>query len=345
MGHLRRSARLRLLDRAAGILIAAAAVLPVSSTAEVYRLTDASSYQEGCFDPCLCPSLDQRPVLGTFGLRFTGSDGGFDRYAVEDAHWKVPGRDPELRAVGSGTYTVGSPDATAVLEHRLELDLRLTGSAVEHFDSGWVIGPSLPHIQITISMNGMVCYDRVFAIDADPVPVSEIQRYELAAGSTFQRGCFEPCECPIGEEKPLAGTFSLLPLSNNSLFAEYGMVDVAWKVEGSVYATPPDAPIAGAGSYTVGGEFAVQQRMEAELVVADEASAPFDSGLVVGGGGFPDQIDVEIAKNGKICFDTVMHVVAAQGQALPEPGTTSQLLAGVVGVLGIALWRARRQRI
>jgi hypothetical protein len=289
--------------------------------------------------------MEQRPALGTFSLRFAGSDGGFDRYAVEDVHWRVPGRDPELRAVGSGTYTVGSPDATAVRKHRLELDLRLTGSAVEHFDSGWVIGPSLPHIQVTISMNGMYCHDRVFVVDADPVPASEIQPYALVEESTFQRGCFEPCDCPIGQEQPLAGSFSLLPLSNNSLFAEYGMVEVRWKVSGSTYATPPDAPITGAGSYTVGGEFAVQQRMEAELQVADEPSAPFDSGLVVGGGGFPDQIDVEISKNGKVCFDTVMHVVAAQAQPLLEPGTTSQLLAGVVGVLGIALARARRQRV
>ena len=102
----------------------------------------------------------------------------------------------------------------------------------------------------------------------------------------------------------------MLPLSDNSLFAEYGMVDVLWKAQGSGYSTPPDAAITGAGSYTVGGEFAVQQRMEAELQVADEPPAPFDSGLVVGGGGFPTEIDVEISKNGKVCFDTVMHVVA-----------------------------------
>ena len=91
-------------------------------------------------------------------------------------------------------------------QHRLELDLRLSESAVEHFDSGWVIGPSLPHIQITISIHGMYCYDSVFVVDADPVPASEIQPYALVPGSTFQRGCFEPCDCPIGQEQPLAGT-------------------------------------------------------------------------------------------------------------------------------------------
>jgi hypothetical protein len=285
------------------------------------------------------------PVLGTFSLRLLGSEGGIDRYAVEDVHWKLSGRDPELRVTGSGIYSVGSPDPTGVRQHRLELDLQLGDSDVEHFDSGWVIGASLPHIKITISMNGMVCYDRVFVVDADPVPPAEIKPYTLVEGSSFQRGCFDPCECPIGEEQPLAGTFSLLPLSDNGLFAEYGMVDVRWKVQGSAYSTPPDASIVGAGSYTVGGEVAIEQRMEAELQVADEPPAPFDSGLVIGGGGFPGNIDVEISRNGKVCFDTVMHVLARAAQPLPEPSASLQLVAGVVGMLALAVWRSRRQRI
>ncbi len=145
---------------------------------------------------------------------------------------------------------------------------------------------------------------------AQKSPAASTQSYVLVAGSTFQRGCFEPCMCPISQEQPLVGTFSLSFRSDNGLFAEYDLHDVRWKVEGGVYATPPDAAITGAGSYTIGGEVALQQRMQAELKVGDEASAPFDSGLVAGGAGFPDQIDIEISKNGKYCFDTVLHVVA-----------------------------------
>ncbi len=342
MDPSRRLAPSRLLGRLAGVLMAVGIVLPgIASGDAIYRLTQASSFQEGCFDPCLCPLTEPTPVPGTFRLRSTGSVGGFERYAVEDVHWKVPGRDPELRVSGSGSYTVGSPDATAVRKHRLELDLRLGESPVEHFDSGWVIGPSLPHIQIQISIHGLFCLDRVFVVAADPVPESQIQPYALVDGSTFQRGCFDPCACPIGQEQPLAGTFSLLPLSDNGLFAEFGMVDARWKVQGSSYATPPDAVITGQGSYTVGGEFALQQRMEAELQVAAEPPATFDSGWVVGGGGFPGQIDVEISKNGKVCFDTVMHVLA-KAQPLPEPRATVQLLAGLIGLLGVTYLRSRR---
>jgi hypothetical protein len=101
------------------------------------------------------------------------------------------------------------------------------------------------------------------------------------------------------------------------------MVDVRWKVQGSAYSTPPDAEIIGAGSYTVGGEFAVQQRMEAELQVADEPPAPFDSGLVVGGGGFPAEIDIEISKNGKVCFDTARGCSWRIGQSQGAKQTSS----------------------
>jgi hypothetical protein len=172
----------------------------------------------------------------------------------------------------------------------------------------------------------------------DAARATESQTYVLVEGSTFQRGCFDPCACPISLEEPMAGTFSLVPRSDNGLFAEYELLDVRWKVEGAVYATPPGAEITGAGSYTVGGEFAVQQRMQAELQVADEPPAPFDSGWVAGGGGFPDQIDIEISKNGKFCFDTVMHVVA-KAQPLPEPGACLQLLVGSIALLGIAARR------
>jgi len=160
--------------------------------------------------------------------------------------------------------------------------------------------------------------------------------YTLVEGSTFQRGCFAPCECPLGQEQALTGTFSLTPASDNGLFADYAMKDVRWKVGGSAYATPPNAAITGAGTYTVGGEFAIQQQMQADLAVAGEPTAHFDSGRVAGGGGFPDEIDVEISKNGKVCFDTVMHVVARQLPAecgvayCPEPGVIASLTGGVV---------------
>ena len=162
------------------------------------------------------------------------------------------------------------------------------------------------------------------------------QAYALVEGATFQRGCFAPCECPLGEEQPLTGIFSLALGSDNGLFAEYAMRNVDWKVEGNAYATPPNAAIVGTGTYTIGGEFAIQQQMQADLTVANEPQAHFDSGRVVGGGGFPEAIDVEMSKKGKVCFDTVIHVVAralptdCSVTYCPEPGGALPMAAGAV---------------
>jgi hypothetical protein len=164
--------------------------------------------------------------------------------------------------------------------------------------------------------------------------------YTLVDGSTFQRGCFAPCECPIGQEQPLAGVFALAPVSDNGLFAEYSMSDVRWNVEGNSYATPPNAAITGSGTYTIGGEFAIQQQMQADLSIAGATPEHFDSGRVVGGGGFPDQIDIEISEHGKVCFDTVIHVVAQAADCgsaatyCPEPNGIA-LLASGAGALAL----------
>ena len=163
--------------------------------------------------------------------------------------------------------------------------------------------------RILIFLAGLLCVLALPGV-AKSQAASGATVYSLVEGSTFQRGCFEPCHCPIGLEQPLTGSFSLLPISDNGLFAEYAMQNVQWKVHGSTYMTPPDAAITGSGTYTVGGEVAVQQQMEADLTVAGEPPAHFDSERVAGGGGFPGQIDIEISKNGKVCLDTVIHVVA-----------------------------------
>jgi hypothetical protein len=307
-------------------VIACPALAQSASGGVIYRMTDRSTFQEGCFAPCMCPILEQCPVIGTFKLTHTGSNGGFEFYAVDDVNWTAAYSDPEIRTTGSGTYTIGSPGLLTVVQHRLELDLKIGDNPVEHFDSGWVIGPNLPHINITISMHNMYCYDRVFVVDADPVPASQIQPYQLVKGSTYERGCYDPCDClPPGPPQPVVGMFSLVPLYDNSLFAEYAMVGLRWTVQSDIPSVPPNLPIYGVGTYKVGGEVAVQQRMRADLRVGDEDSARFDSGLVIGGNGFPEVIDITISRNGMVCFDTVIHVAAKRQN-------TAAVCGGIAGI-------------
>ncbi len=274
----------------------------------VYRLEKGSTYQYGCFAPCLCPILAEVPVRGTFVLTFAGFDGLFTTYKVTDVNWTASLGDPELRITGSGTYTTGGEFA---VQQRLELDLKVGDQPVEHFDSGLVTGSRVPFpgIDLRVSIHGEFCFDTVIEVNALPVPPDQIHPYRLGPASTFTRGCFDPCDCLPGTPQPIGGTFALVDLRQDPLFTELAVVDVRWLVSSSDGATATGIPVRGFGTYRYGGEFIVEQRLALDLKVADEDLTHFDSGLVPGGGTFP-RIDSTISVNGVYCFDTVIDVHA-----------------------------------
>ena len=72
-------------------------------TPTLYRLNQGSTYEQGCFGPCLCPVLIDAPVKGTFALTPAGSDGLFNTYAVTDVNWVVPIDGSDTIVSGSGT--------------------------------------------------------------------------------------------------------------------------------------------------------------------------------------------------------------------------------------------------
>jgi hypothetical protein len=290
------------------------------AVSDIYRLNSASTYQFGCWPPCLCPISPLFDTRGTFRLTPTDFDGLFQHYDVTDVNWTVASGDPELRVTGTGTYKVGGEFAVM---QQLELDLYVGREPLQHFDSGLVVGGGgFPDIQITISMNGMYCFDMVFVIDASPVPASEIAPYHLTMQATYQHGCRGPCDCPPGPIRPITGTFALVPLVVNPLFTEYAVVDVDWQV------TPmpplPDVALHGVGTYRVGGEVAVQHQMQLDLTDAP-GSAPqhFDSGWVAGGGNFP-LIDITISFQESVCIETVIEVHAAPSVLIASANPPAQ---------------------
>src|SRR3989304_3739244 len=104
----------------------------------LFKLTPAAPYQEGCFPPCLCPIMLEQPIIGTLKLVYAGPNNtGIESYAVQDVNWTVPFFDPQLRIIGAGKYSIGSPGILTVLQQRMELDLQVGANAVENFDSGW----------------------------------------------------------------------------------------------------------------------------------------------------------------------------------------------------------------
>jgi hypothetical protein len=215
----------------AKILCAAFFVLGMVATSAqagtLYRVNKDTTFEQGCFPPCLCPITVSVPVKGTFVFTPTGFDGLFDTYAVTDVNWLISMGGTNATVTGSGSYKVGGEFA---LQQQLSLDLQVGGDKVQHFDSGLVTGPApFPDIKVKISVNGEVCFDTVVELSASPVPLNEIQPYRLLGDSTFQRGCFDACDCAVGPLDQIVGTFDLVALDSTALFREFAVVNVRWR--------------------------------------------------------------------------------------------------------------------
>lgn len=144
-----------------------------SSGGTIYRLNPDSSFEQGCFPPCLCPVMVDVPVKGTFVLTPTGFDGLFNNYAVDDVRWTVPLDGTNTLVTGKGTYKVGGEVA---VQQELSLYLQIDGGTVSHFDSGLVLEQvPFPEINVTVSTNGQVCFDTVFGVSASPVQLTMVR--------------------------------------------------------------------------------------------------------------------------------------------------------------------------
>ncbi len=297
--------------------------LGVGNAGAVFRMGPEGSFQEGCFPPCMCPMLMEQPVIGMMKFRYTGDEQGIQTYAVEDVNWKTQFLDPARRITGAGKFRIGSPGVLTLLQQRMELDLRVGDDPVQHFDSGWVPVQGNDGVRITVSINGMFCWDRAIDIDARPVPAAEVLPYTLAPGSTYQYGCFGPCDCYIDDLRPLIGDFALVPLYDNSLFREFAVVNVHWQ------APRPDVvntvPIFGFGFYRNGGEVAVMHETDLLLRLHNEGPTHFGSGLDPGGWQFPViDIHVETDNITEVCQGTKLHIIG-----VPATGTVCGGIAGI----------------
>lgn len=272
----------------------------------LYRLTDEALFQRGCFPPCACP-LYEAGLRGTFRLTLKEPGPLYDTYVVTGVNWIAATEPEELYITGEGTYRIGGEVA---LLHRLELDLRVGDEPVTHYDSGWVpVEPGDAAFDITISINGVYCYDTVMRVVADIVPPREIQRYALGPGSGYQTGCWPPCLCPLMETRPVWGTFGLVQLRQVWLFTEYAVVDVDWVILDDTAPTPEGTPAKGVGIYRVGGEVAPQHQMTLMLTLDGGDPLLFGSGWVLGGGDFP-RINIDVSVNGFYCFDQAFYIRA-----------------------------------
>jgi hypothetical protein len=303
----RRSALLSLL---ALVVMAAAqgARAQVTGSPVLYRLESGSSFSRGCFPPCLCPLFTTNDIRGTYTLALDHRDPLFTYYKVGNVNWVVTIDGTDTRITGSGTYKVGGEVA---VQQQMTLKLVVGTAAAQQFDSGLVSGgQTFPDINITISVNGMVCFDTAIGIVSRPVPASDIVRYALNH-STYEEGCFPPCECPI-QQWPVGGPFSLVPLNNATtpVRREWAVVNVDWATISSTI--PPARHFTGFGTYQIVDVGPTDNnRMTLDLTETNSnKTARFDSGVVAGGSQFPN-IDINLSVNGFYCQDQAFFLHAA----------------------------------
>lgn len=139
------------------------------------------------------------------------------------------------------------------------------------------------------------------------------RRYSLTEKSQFQSGCFPPCLCPILLTQPVRGHFLLVRsgAQDGGLFDTFAVRAVRWTIADG----PAARKVRGRGTYRIGGEFALTQRLELDLSIDGAAPQHFDSGEVSPRALFPE-IVAAISRNGMVCFDEVFTIDAVTRERL-----------------------------
>ena len=276
----------------------------------IYQLTPESSFEEGCFDPCLCIVHYYDGLIGTFRMTPGAPDPLFQVYNITEVNWLVPRLG--YRVTGKGTYRIGGEFARM---HQLQLDLEVADRDVQHYDSGLILGGSeFPSINLSIAMNGMICTDTVFHVQAKPALPIQAKPFSLY-GSSYQEGCYGPCLCVIVSH-PLLGRFGLLTLNETDQETDYAVLGIDWLVrQSSTSAATDGTHVTGYGLYRTFKTDGTQ-RMLLDLIEDGRGPTRFDSGTVPGGGNLR-RIDVDVAANGFACYDRVYSIHAKRRTGHP----------------------------
>lgn len=159
---------LLILGLAAGFALLPAFAQSFAGIGRIYRLERSSTYQSGCFPPCLCPRMESAPVRGVFRITHTGSSGGYATYTITDVNWRANLGSAVVIITGGGAYRVSGG---ANSQQQLSLDLRIADHPDEHYDSGLVPAENeFPRIDAEISLHGGTCLDTVLAVRSRPLP-------------------------------------------------------------------------------------------------------------------------------------------------------------------------------
>jgi hypothetical protein len=257
----------------------------------------------------MCPIMMASGIRGTFVAGPGTASDFLITHEVLDVNWVVALGDTELEITGSGAYRVSNGSPTDM--HALDLALSVDGGATRHFSSGFVPQTSNDGaIDIPVSINGIYCYDTVIAVNATPLSDASLLHFRLAADSTYQKGCFDPCDCPLEVPRRLEGELTLVPVLDLGTWVEYSVAQadlVALPLDGA----SEEIEMAGYGTYTLVQGFAgPAHQLSLTLREDGRAAEHFSSTLINTDPTFPNSFDVVIDINDQVCFDTVLSIRA-----------------------------------
>jgi hypothetical protein len=191
---------LSLVTKAACFVVVSCGVATAGDSV-LYLLKPDSSFQRGCFPPCLCPVMMTEPVRGTFLLTPSVANGFSTIYNVTEVRWSFTNNGTATSVTGSGTYEVGGQPTA---QQELSLYLQIDGGNVEHFDSGSVTNPvSFPDISVSISTNGQFCFDTVFYVNASPTPVPQLNIGLTSTNTVVLTWAVTPCRFVLLESSDM----------------------------------------------------------------------------------------------------------------------------------------------
>jgi hypothetical protein len=131
-----------------------------------YELLSGSTFQRGCFPPCLCAVGPQQPLNGDFVLVKLPPNPLFRQFAVVNINWMAA---PPLASIpihGFGFYQIGGE---AAAQQEMSLELAVDDGPLTPFDGSFAADVRFPLIDVTLSIPGGQCDNAVIAVTAAPL--------------------------------------------------------------------------------------------------------------------------------------------------------------------------------
>lgn len=153
-------ARPSIVAAAVGLAVAGAGAQVNPEVGGLWRLDEASSFERGCFEPCLCPVGFQDDLRGQFVLRLLAVGDVFDFYAVDGMTLRLP----QLGWIyeGGGQFRFSRIAGIEIMQ----VTLSSVADPTQDYTAEGPVPADSDMMSLTLSHNNMFCFDTVFHLVA-----------------------------------------------------------------------------------------------------------------------------------------------------------------------------------